>query len=320
MREASFIERNKEKWLLIENNLSIHVDANPDELASNYIELTNDLAYAQTFYPESRTKDYLNELAILAHQKIYKDQKASKNKLKHFFSYEIPYAVWQMRRPLFFSFLIFLLACIIGFISAHYDESFVRLILGDAYVDQSIDNIRKGDPAAIYASGNNFGSALGITINNVRVAFLAFTFGIFFSVGTGYILFSNGIMLGAFHYMFYEYGVLQKAMSAIWIHGAIEISVIIIAGGCGLMLGNSFLFPKSYSRMESFIRAAKLSMKILASTIPFFILAGTLEGFVTRYYQISMAMSLLIITITLVMILYYYILRPFQLAKINQWK
>ncbi|UIR55849.1 stage II sporulation protein M [Sphingobacterium sp. SRCM116780] len=320
MREASFIERNKEKWLSIENNLSIHVDVNPDELASNYIELTNDLAYAQTFYPESRTKDYLNELAILAHQKIYKDQKASENKLKHFFSYEIPHAVWQMRRPLLFSFLIFLLASIIGFLSAHYDESFVRLILGDAYVDESIDNIRKGDPAAIYASGNNFGSALGITINNVRVAFLAFTFGIFFSVGTGYILFSNGIMLGAFHYMFYEYGVLQKAMSAIWIHGTIEISVIIIAGGCGLMLGNSFLFPKSYSRMESFIRAAKLSMKVLASTIPFFILAGTLEGFVTRYYHISMTMCLLIITITFLMILYYYILRPFQLAKTNQWK
>lgn len=320
MREASFIERNKEKWLSIENNLSIHVDVNPDELASNYIELTNDLAYAQTFYPESRTKDYLNELAILAHQKIYKDQKASENKLKHFFSYEIPYAVWQMRRPLLFSFLIFLLASIIGFLSAHYDENFVRLILGDAYVDQSIDNIRKGDPAGIYASGNNFGSALAITINNVRVAFLAFTFGVFFSVGTGYILFSNGIMLGAFHYMFYEYGVLQKAMSAIWIHGTIEISVIIIAGGCGLMLGNSFLFPKSYSRMESFIRAAKLSMKVLASTIPFFILAGTLEGFVTRYYHISMTMCLLIIIITWVMILYYYILRPFQLAKINQWK
>ena len=320
MREASFIERNKEKWLSIENNLSIHVDVNPDELASNYIELINDLAYAQTFYPESRTKDYLNELAILSHQKIYKDQKASENKLKHFFSYEIPYAVWQMRRPLLFSFLIFLLASIIGFLSAHYDESFVRLILGNSYVDQSIDNIRKGDPAAIYASGNNFGSALGITINNVRVAFLAFTFGIFFSVGTGYILFSNGIMLGAFHYMFYEYGVLQKAMSAIWIHGTIEISVIVIAGGCGLMLGNSFLFPKSYSRMESFIRAAKLAMKVLASTIPFFVLAGALEGFVTRYYHISMTMCLLIITITFVMILYYYILRPFQLAKTNQWK
>lgn len=320
MREASFIERNKQKWSLIENNLSNYSDVNPDELASNYIELTNDLAYAQTFYPKSKTKDYLNELAILVHQKIYKDQKASDNKLKHFFSYEVPYAVWQMRRPLIFSFLIFSLAIIIGFLSAHYDENFVRLILGNEYVDESIENIRKGDPAAIYASGNNFGSALGITINNVRVAFLAFAFGIFFSVGSGYILFSNGIMVGAFHYMFFQYGVLQKAMSAIWIHGTIELSVIVIAGGCGLMLGNSFLFPKSYTRMESFIRSAKLAMKVLASTVPFFILAGALEGFVTRYYNVSIVMCLFIITISLLMIVYYYILRPYQLAKLNQWK
>jgi hypothetical protein len=49
MREASFVERNKEKWTLIENNLSINMQVDPDELASNYIELTNDLAYAQTF-------------------------------------------------------------------------------------------------------------------------------------------------------------------------------------------------------------------------------------------------------------------------------
>ncbi len=84
MREASFVERNKEKWTLIENNLSVNTAVDPDELASNYIELTNDLAYAQTFYPESKVKVYLNELAVNAHQKIYKDQKASNNKFKSF--------------------------------------------------------------------------------------------------------------------------------------------------------------------------------------------------------------------------------------------
>jgi len=57
MREASFIERNKEKWILIENNLRNKINVDPDVLASDYIELTNDLAYAQTFYPRSKTKD-----------------------------------------------------------------------------------------------------------------------------------------------------------------------------------------------------------------------------------------------------------------------
>jgi len=320
MREASFVERNKEKWTLIENNLSINMQVDPDELASNYIELTNDLAYAQTFYPESKVKAYLNELAVTVHQKIYKDQKASNNKFKSFITEEIPQAIWSIRRPLLYSFLIFVLASVIGFVSSVYDMDFIRLILGDYYVDSTIESIKAGDPAAVYEKGSNFGSAIWITINNVRVAFMAFAAGLFFSVGTGYVLFSNGIMLGAFHHMFFQYGVMGKAMSAIWIHGTIEISVIIVAGGCGLAIGNSILFPKSFTRLTSFVRAAKIAMKVLVSTIPFFIIAGTLEGFVTRYYNVSIWLCLLIIVLSLLAILYFYVINPYRLAKRFQWK
>ncbi|TYR37042.1 stage II sporulation protein M [Sphingobacterium phlebotomi] len=320
MREASFIERNKEKWILIENNLRNKINVDPDVLASDYIELTNDLAYAQTFYPRSKTKDYLNELAILAHQQLYRDQKSSENQFKRFVQQEIPEAIWQLRRPLLYSLLIFCLAIAIGFISAQYDLDFVRLILGDYYVDMSIANIESGNPAGVYQGGSEVGSALAITINNVRVAFLAFVLGVFYSIGTGYILFSNGIMVGAFHHLFFRYGVMQEAMSAIWIHGAIELSVIVIAGGCGLAIGNSILFPKSYTRLESFKRAMKTASKVLVSTIPFFIVAGFLEGFVTRHYQVSIWLCISIIIASFTAIIYFYIIRPYQLARINGWK
>ncbi|MFD2554071.1 stage II sporulation protein M [Sphingobacterium tabacisoli] len=319
MREASFIERNKEKWLSIENNLTNKGDVNPDTLASNYIELTNDLAYAQTFYPKSKTKQYLNELSIRAHQLIYKDQKSSNNKIAHFFQLEVFEAIWSIRRPLMYSFLIFVFASLIGFVSAQHDEGFVRLILGDGYVNMTIENIKAGNPAGVYQDGSNWGGALAITINNVKVAFYAFIFGVFFSLGTGYILFSNGIMVGTFHYLFYKYDVLQEAMSAIWIHGTIELSVIVIAGGCGLAMGNSILFPKSYSRLESFKAAIKQAAKVLISTVPFFIIAGTLEGFVTRYYQVSVWLCACIIVMSMVAIIYCYIIRPRQLAKKYKW-
>lgn len=320
MREASFIEKNKEKWLKIEFNLKNKQQVHPDELAQNYVELTNDLAYAQTFYPTSKTKEYLNELAVFAHQSIYRDQKKSNKQFIRFFTYDVPKTVFESRRYLLYSFLIFILATLIGLLSAHYDESFVRLILGDNYVDTTIENIKNGNPAAIYASGDELGSTLMITINNIRVAFYAFAFGLFFSVGTGYILLTNGIMLGAFHYMFYQYDVLGKAMSAIWIHGAIEISVIIIAGGCGIMVGNSFLFPKTHTRLASFKRQIKKAGMILVSTMPFFIVAGTLEGFVTRHYDYSLILSLIIIFLTLGGIIYYYLIYPIQLSKKHAWK
>ncbi|SFS61693.1 stage II sporulation protein M [Sphingobacterium wenxiniae] len=320
MREASFIERNKEKWISIESNLRNKINIDPDILASNYMELTNDLAYAQTFYPDSKTKDYLNGLSILAHQQLYRDQKSSENQFLRFVQYDIPEAIWAIRRPLLYSLAIFLLAIGIGVISSHFDMNFVRFIMGDRYVDMSISNIEQGNPAGVYGDGSAVGSSLAITINNVRVAFLAFAFGLIFSVGTGYILFSNGVMVGAFHYMFYQHGVLEEAMSAIWIHGAIELSVIVIAGGCGLAVGNSFMFPKSYTRLESFKQGIRTASKVLVSTVPFFIVAGFLEGFVTRHYQFSIWMCLAIIVLSFIAILYFYVLRPYQLAKRNGWK
>ena len=320
MREASFIERNKEKWLSIENNLTRKFDVDPDTLASNYVELTNDLAYAQTFYPKSKTKEYLNELSIKAHQLIYKDQKASNNKLAHFFTYEVYESIWAIRRPLIYSLLIFLLANLIGFISAHYEDSFLKLILGSNYVNMTIENIKDGNPAGVYQFGSDWGVALAITINNVRVAFLAFIGGVFVSIGTGYILFSNGIMVGSFHYLFFKYGVLEEAMSAIWIHGTIELSVIVIAGGCGLAMGNSILFPKSFTRMESFKRATKQAVKVLISTVPFFVVAGFLEGFVTRHYQVSIWLCLFIILLSAFAIVYFYMVTPMRLARKHKWK
>lgn len=295
------------------------MEVDPDDLASNYIELTNDLAYAQTFYGKSKTEQYLNELAIRAHQLIYKDRKSSNNKILHFFKHEIFEAIWHIRRPLLYALLIFLLANLIGIVSSKYDNDFVRLIMGDSYVNMTIENIKKGNPAAVYQSGSEWGGALAITINNVKVAFYAFIFGLFASVGTGYILLINGIMVGSFHYMFYQYGVLDEAMSAIWIHGTIELSVIVIAGGCGIALGNSILFPKTYTRLESFKRAAKQASKVLISTVPFFIVAGFLEGFVTRHYQVSIWLSLLIIVVSGIAIIYFYLIKPRRMALQYGW-
>jgi uncharacterized membrane protein SpoIIM required for sporulation len=312
MREAHFIDKNKAKWSDIEYNLKNKINIHPDILAKNYIEITNDLAFAQTFYPKSKTKDYLNELALFAHQTIYKDQRTSSNQFIQFFKEDVPAIVYANRKMLLYSFLIFTLAVLIGIISSHFDQDFTRLILGNDYVNETLANIRKGDPAAIYKGGSQTGSTLAITINNIKVAFYAFALGLFFSVGSGYILFTNGIMLGAFHYMFYKEGVLAKAMSAIWMHGTIEISVIIIAGACGLMLGNGFMFPKTLSRRKSLVLKAKEAVIILVSTIPMFMIAGFIEGFITRLYDVHIAVSLSVILLSLIFIVWYYIIYPIQ--------
>ncbi len=318
MREAAFIKQNKDKWLRFESVLKNNIQISPDELSALYIEVTDHLSFAQTFYPHSNTLKYLNNLSILAHQKIYKSKKESRNRLISFYTKEFPLFFYKYQKHLLVSFLTFFLFSLIGAYSSATDADFVRLILGDGYVNMTLSNIEKGDPMAVYKKMGQMEMFLGITINNIRVALNAFVFGIFLSLGTLFVLMRNGIMLGSFQYFFYEQGVFWESVRTIWIHGTIEISVIIVAGAAGLVLGNSILFPGTFTRLQSFIKGAKAGLKILMSTIPFFIIAGFLEGFVTRQTEMPNWLSILIIGGSLYLILYYYIFYPIKLNKLHE--
>ena len=320
MREAAFAKQNKDKWLRFENVLRNNVQIHPDELSALYIEITDHLSYAQTFYPTSNTLRYLNSLAALAHQKIYKTKRESRSRFITLYTQEFPLFFSQYHKQLLIAFVTFILFAIIGAYSAATDGNFVRLILGDGYVNMTLSNIEKGDPMAVYKDMGEMNMFLGITINNIRVALMAFAFGLFLSLGTLFILMRNAIMLGSFQYFFYDQGLLWESARTIWIHGTIEISVIIVAGCAGLVVGNSILFPGTYTRLQSFVRGAKDGIKILLSTIPFFIIAGFLEGFVTRHTEMPDWLAVIIILGSLYLILFYYVLYPIKLKKQHERK
>ncbi len=315
MKEITFLKQNADKWQQFESMLTTKGAANPDLMADLFIQLTDDLSYAKTNYPKAKTTQYLNSLAARVHQEIYKNKKEKKSRVITFWKYELPFIFKNSHKQLTYAFIITVIAVLIGIVSAAYDDSFVRLILGDSYVNMTLDNIDKGDPMAVYKSMNQIDMFLGITVNNIYVSFLCFAFGILASFGTGYLLFSNGIMLGSFQYFFYSKGLLLKSVLAIWIHGTLEISAIIIAGCAGLVMGNSILFPGTYSRGASFVRGAKQGVKIVVGLIPVFITAGFFESFVTRYSNMPMWLSLLIIGTSLTFIIWYFIIYPIRLNK-----
>ena len=316
MREIAFIKQNKEKWLDFEQVIFGKTIKNPDEIASLYIHLVNDLSYAQTYYPKSKTVVYLNYLASQIYQKIYKTKRQETNRLIYFFKTEVPLLIYDYRRYLLYAFLLFFATVSIGVISARYDENFVRLILGDDYVNQTLENIKDGNPVAIYKSGSNWGSFIGITVNNLNVGMSCYIFGIFGGIGTFYFLLQNSIMLGSFQYFFYQEGVFWESVRGIWIHGSMEIFAIVIESAAGFILGASILFPRTYSRMNSFKIGFKNSLKIFLSTFPFTIAAGFLEGFITRYSVVMENwLSSLIILFTLALISFYYLYYPFIIHK-----
>jgi len=316
MKEVAFIRQNKSKWLEFEafGNGSIHI--NPEKLSELYISLVNDLAFAQTYYPKSKVVIYLNQLCAKAFQKIYKTKRNKASSIVAFFRIEVPLLMVEYKKQLIIAFVIFFLSVGIGLISSIYDDNFVRLILGDNYVEMTLDNIRNGNPVAVYNSGSNWGSFLGITFNNLLVSLKCFLYGIFAGVGTVYIALTNGVMLGSFQYFFFKEDVFWESVRGIWIHGSMEIFSIIITTMGGLVLGSGILFPGTYSRIDSFKKAFSSGFKIFISTAPFFFAAGFLEGFVTRFSdQMPNFLSILIILVTLAFISYYYLIYPYHVLK-----
>ncbi len=309
MRAAAFIKQNHEKWEEFEEILA-NPNPDPDKLADLFIRITDDLAFAQTQYPNSKTTYYLNGIASRVHQDVYKTKKEKKGRFSLFWKTELPLVIKECQPPLFYSFVIFLTACIIGAISAANDDTFVRLIMGDSYVNMTLENISNDDPMAVYKQMGESEMFLMITLNNIRVSFMVFVVGIFAPIGAPYLLFQNGIMLGSFQYFFYQEGLFLTSFLTIWIHGTLEISAIVIAGGAGMVMGNSILFPGTFTRLESFKKGTMKGMKLIVGLIPIFIAAGFLEGFVTRHTEFPVVIKVLIIAISASFILFYFIIYP----------
>lgn len=314
MREAAFIKKNRSKWQQIDNQTKSK-DIKAEILADNFIELTDDLSYARTFYPKSQTVRYLNQLTARYFTHIYKYRKKSKGRFIRFWKTELPLIMYKYRKYMLYSFLSMLAGVLLGVFSLQQESSFANLILGDSYLNQTLENIESGDPMAIYKSAGQEAMFFGIATNNIRVAFLAFIGGVLCSIGTVYILFSNGLMLGVFQSFFYTKGLLATSASVIWLHGTLEISAIIIAGGAGMILGNSILFPGSYSRIYALQKATKDALKVVVGLIPVFVVAAFIESYITRLTDMSMYLKLSIIGLSALFIIWYFILYPYLVNK-----
>lgn len=228
---------------------------------------------------------------------------------------ELPLIMYRNRKTLLFTFLFFLVFMLIGIFSSWQDQSFVRGVLGDSYVDMTMTNIESGDPFKVYKDQDPFSMFLSITFNNIGVTFKLFLFGIFFSIGSLYLLFRNALMLGVFEQMFFAHGLGFESILVVFIHGTLEISGLILAATAGIVLGNSILFPKTYTRTQSFVKGAKDGIKIIIGLMPIFITAGFFESYLTRHTEMPLPLSLLILLGSLAFIVGYFVLYPYKVAK-----
>ena len=314
MKETRFIAQNKEKWNEAEKLLDSDIK-DPEKLSNLFIQVVDDLSYSRTYYPNRSVRVYLNKIARQYFSIIYSHRKEKRNQFMLFWTEELPQIMVYARRPMLISFLVFSLAMAIGVFSSANDPQFVNVILGDTYVTMTEENIKKGDPMAVYKDSHQIDMFLGITLNNLMVAFRTYVLGIFVGIGTLSALLYNGIMVGSFQYYFAQKGLFIESASTIWLHGTLEISSIILAGGAGLTLGSGLIFPGTYSRLQSLQISGIRSLKLMLGISPIFVLAAIIESFITRYTEAPAFLKLALILLSAAFIVGYFVIYPWWKSK-----
>lgn len=319
MRESSFIAQNAQKWAEFETQLKAERHE-PEKLNELYVQITDDLSYARTFYPNRSVRMYLNKLAQRVFHNIYRGKRFPAERLRMFWSDELPHIIWDTRKTLLLSFALFVLSFGIGVLSSRINPDFARLVLGDQYIEMTLENIRKGDPMAVYKDSGPLGMSIGIAANNLFVALRTAVFGVLASIGTVFIMLYNGIMVGAFQYFFVEQGVFWDSFLTIWIHGTLEISAIIISGAAGMVAGSGLLFPGTYTRIQAFQISMRKGLKIFIGIVPIMVLAAFFEGFLTRFTETPAFIRAAFIAISLFFVLWYFVWLPRHKALYSGFK
>lgn len=319
MRESHFVKQNSEKWSAIETELRSG-NNDPRKIRSQLTDVTDDLSFARTFYPNRSVRVYLNSLARRIHGRIGRSEIRVWPGIREFYLHTVPSIVYSGRKELLVSFLVLVFSVVIGAFSSHYDENFARSILGDAYVEMTIENIRKGSPLGVYGSMNQAEMFIEIASNNLRVSLLVFLCGLLASFGSLIMMFRNGVMLGTFMYFFYSRNLEGVFNLTVWMHGTIEILTLVLMTQAGLLLGKGLIAPGTYSRAKAFAIWGRRGALLFLSGVPFILFAALIESFVTRYTEMPAIIKLMLILASLAFMLLYFVWYPFNRFKGTQFK
>ncbi|MCL1918677.1 MAG: stage II sporulation protein M [Peptococcaceae bacterium] len=283
----TFHKAHRADWESLEKNLASFRGTHGrtfdqlDTLHTLYLKVSQHVSVCQTYFPHSQLTPYLNDLATRAHNTLYKGEVSSWGQLKHFFTHTFVDLFWQRRLFIALASLLFLLSALVSFLAVLHQPESLQILVSDFSPPQDPEAYKE----ALRHGGSVDGEAsfsAGIMTNNIQVAILAFAGGVVtLGVFTVYMLILNGLMLGALACYCWQIGASYEFWAYILPHGIIELTAIFIAGGAGLLMGYKVLVPGPRPRLYQFKTQAAQSCLLLLGTLPLFVIAGIVEGFIT---------------------------------------
>jgi uncharacterized membrane protein SpoIIM required for sporulation len=242
-----------------------------------YRQVASDLSILRQDQSGRLYATHLNRLLARAHNIIYIGKGGSPLGVLLFFTRTYPQVFQRNFNYVLAAFIVFLAGGVAGLLATLYNPSFQLQVLGPTMVE-TIER-HKMWTHSVVAIKPVAGSA--IMTNNLSVTFMTFAMGITAGLGTLYMLFFNGLLLGVIGTACWLNQMSLQLWSFVVSHGVLELPAIFIAGGAGLRVAQGLLFPGLLSRKDSVQAAGAEAIQLLLGTIPMLVIAGILEAFLS---------------------------------------
>jgi uncharacterized membrane protein SpoIIM required for sporulation len=237
-----------------------------------------DLAFARRRFPADPVVAQLERLTQRGRQAVY-GSASSRNTVREFASHGYWRRIRERPVLLAISFLCLALPTLLAGYWAWRDPGPASGLAPAAY--QSVTQPRSSGQDLGVSVSDQSDLAAEIFTNNIRVTFLAFAGGMLLGLGTLYVLIENGILMGAVAGLAIGAGNARPFFELIVAHGVLELSCIIVSGLAGLRIAAAVIDPGPRARMDALRVEARAAVEIIIGTIPWLVLAGLVEGFLT---------------------------------------
>jgi len=279
-----FVARRRPEWeslkaLLARQRKGLLALDELTTLDASYRRAAADLARAQAAYPGSEAHRYLNALCTEAYGVIYGPPRNRWERTRDFFAREFPRTLRDNLRYVGASAFLFILGIVVGALVVTLEPHGAELLV-PAHLREFVaqgkmwtDDILSLAPPGVVASS--------IATNNLSVTIAAFGLGIFFGLGSVFVLVNNGVHLGSVAALCVREGMGMDLLGFVGAHGFVELSIIVIAGGAGLMLGHALVDPGELPRGQALQKKGQQAVRLVIGCAPFLFAIAFVEGYVS---------------------------------------
>lgn len=278
------------------------------ELSSLYRKVSSDLSRARTHEVGAVVIEQLTNLTMRSYTQIYQGgRRQNWRDVLAFYLWGFPAVVRDTFPYIAISTVICLLGALVGWWFGWRDPAFLEMVIPE-HILRLVQDEGKLWMSSIV--GVEPMASSDIMQNNISVTILAFAGGMTAGLWTIFLLWNNGLHVGAIATLVGKYHLAYPFWAFVLPHGSLELPAIFISGGAGLLLARAIVFPGQYRRRDQLKRLGNKAIQLMFGVVPMLFIAGIIEGFFSPSPVVDSSLKYIIGTVLFSLLMLYFSYRP----------